>query len=173
MQTQIQTDYDYIKNEDTLGLIKKHEGYIHHFAKVFSRYNYQEIPDIKQDLICETLDLLNWIDKTKINQNFDMKHFMFQKFNAYRKNKSSNIKVHEYSNEELQEQFESTDKIELNFFLKKEFPAILTKQERNIFFKKYIEHKKINEIAKEMKICRAWVSHHVVSIKEKFKEYMQ
>ena len=167
----MKTDYEFIKSNDFEGMIKKYDKYINHYAK--SVY-YTETEDTKQDLLIETLNLWNWVNKDKINEKFDFKHFLFQKFNAYKKNKRSkeNKYIAYHTFHEECDYLDETQNIETTFFYKTEFPETLSKIEREIYFRNILSSSCIKTLCKEYNISYSKFCDIKADVIEKLNRYI-
>lgn len=160
----MKTDCEFIKSNDFEGIIAKYDKYITHYARALQYLHFNEVDDNKQDLLLETWSVWKWIDKKKINNNFNFKYFLFQKFNAYRKSKKIRTLQEEHKtitsleatllNENVSPRC-ITDyrvSIENTYMLEKEFPETLSKKEKDIYWRAIVHSDKIKNICEDLKI---------------------
>lgn len=169
----MKTDYQLVQENDFDGLIKKHNGYINHFAR--SLY-YSEFEDSKQELLIEVMKLWNWVDKKRIDENFKMRYFMFQKFNAYRKNKKSRNKKEQLKNENdtttMVMSLSTKENLEMTYFMRVEFPETLTSKEKVIYERALLASDKMINICADLKITYNEYNKIKKVVEQKFKSYM-
>jgi len=185
------SDYSLIYHGNVAGILKKHERYISHYAKSMSK-SFDDTQDIKQDLMCETLNLLDWVEIEKIDANFDLKYYIFQKCNAYRKSKKN--REHYRSPESLDDgaqmkkgavmAFQKDDSklsllpsrinLEKDYELKHDFPdnVLKTNLDRKIYFSFYVYDFKKKEICKDCKISYNVLQQRLNHIDAELKKYI-
>jgi DNA-directed RNA polymerase specialized sigma24 family protein len=202
MQQQILADYDYIKQDDFMGLYNKHMKYIKHYQRAITKSTkvLDNKDDIKQDIIVELLELFKWINKKKINKNFDFKYFAFQKMNAYRKSKKvrdtikysdccslDKISINDvidkstYLNENqtyhnltgLKPILKSKENTEDHYFIYDDFPSTLSDIDKQIYFKKFVNKDKTKNICQELKMSYAILTRHIADIENKLRCYIK
>ena len=167
------SDFGYLYHNDIDGLLKKHGRYISHYAKSMAK-NFEDFEDIKQDLLCETLDLINWVNKDKINKNFELKYFIFQKCNAYRKSKKN--RQHYIYHEDFENinnnNFSSID-VEKEYCLKHDFPenCLDNELDKNIYFAFYIYGFKKKAICKDLNLSYGKLQERIYVIESKYSKY--
>jgi len=197
-QQQILADYDYIKQDDFMGLYNKHIKYIKYYQKKIMR-NSSDYDDIKQDVFVELFELFKWINKKKIDKNFNFKYFAFQKINAYKKSKKyKNINFiqntepiyDEYTNSTQSygsnltnmrsEQrrnliclLKSKENTEDHYFIYDDFPSTLSELDKQIYFKKFVNKDKTKNICQELKMSYAILTRHIVDIENKLRCYIR
>ena len=169
----IKTDYQLIQENDFSGLIEKHNGYINHYAR--SLY-YSEFEDSKQELLIEVMKLWNWVDPKRVDESFNMRYFMFQKFNAYRKNKKSRNKREQLKNENdttiMVMSISTKENLELTYLMRTEFPETLNKKEKVIYERALLASDKMINICADLKITYNEYTKIKKVVEQKFKAYM-
>jgi len=202
MQQQILTDYDYIKKDDFMGLYNKHIKYIKHYQWAITKSTkvLDNKEDIKQDIIVELLELFKWINKKKINKNFDFKYFAFQKMNAYRKSKKirdtikysdccslDKVALSDITENHInfyregspasllnfKSKLRSKENTEDHYFIYDDFPSTLSDIDKQIYFKKFINKNKIKNICQELKMSYAILTRHISDIENKLRCYIR
>ena len=189
--TEFNSDYSYIINGDTIGIYNKHIKYINHYARSLAR-NSSDKEDIKQDLTVEMLNLLEWIKPEKLNENFNIKYYLFQKFNAYRKSQKhvkQNIfnKVISTDAQETKEngsyyqmkctetKFRNSNPVYKNYLTKHDFPEneLNNKIDRQIYFSKFIYNEKIKDICSDLNMNYTTLMKRIAHIENKLRNYIE
>jgi len=182
---ELQSDYSYIMKKDIAGLYNKHLRYINYYAKKLAK-NPSDKEDIKQDLTVEMLNLLEWIKPEKLNENFDIKYYLFQKFNAYRKsqkNVKQNLHNTNYSIEASEDQSsylntkirtKGSNSIHKAYLIDHDFPEnkLDNKVDRQIYFSKFVHGFKMKDICSDLNMNYTNLIKRVAYIENKLRNYL-
>lgn len=185
------SDYSYIIERDTIGLYNKHLKYINHYAKSLAR-NISDKEDIKQDLTVEMLNLLDWIKPEKLNENFNIKFYLFQKFNAYRKSqKHVKLNTHNkmistdaqeskengqyYEMKCTETKFRNSNPVYSAYLTEHDFPEneLDNKVDREIYFSKFIHNEKIKDICSDLNMNYGNLIKRIAFIENKLRNYLE
>ena len=180
------SDYSYIMENDTIGLYNKHLKYINHYVRSMAR-NGSDKEDIKQDLTAEMLDLLQWIKPEKLNENFNIKFYLFQKFNAYRKSQThvrQNLYNATASTDEdedgqdykisTQLRTSSPNSVYKTYLMDHDFPENVLDNEidRQIYFSKFVYEFKIKDICADFNMNYTTLIKRIAHIENKLRNYL-